>query len=140
MNGVLFLARLELLHDRGVLRESGLEAVVDELLDGQPVTLDHLVAIFGVGPISEIIAAAKAHPADRQLLSSRLEDVVETLRGAQDYGDGPVSQGAIVAACLKLTTIVRDALIPQDRRADRDPVAALDAAFPATTDRGRDVP
>lgn len=43
------------LHDRGLVNEVALLEVLQHLIDGAPLTLDHLIAIFGVGPIYHLV-------------------------------------------------------------------------------------
>jgi len=129
---------LAVLHSQGSVDETAVRYVFGERVQGKPLALDHLVMMFGPEDIDRIFKAMRSHPADRVLLRSRLDDVIETLRAVNEWGTGPSAIAGIVAANLKLVTVLRDVLCPPTVEAD--PVAALDAAFPATTDRGRDVP
>jgi len=123
---------LAVLHATGAVDETALRFVVGERVAGKPLELDHLVMIFGVADIHRILTAAHAHPADRVLLASRFEDVIETLRAVNAWESAPAIAG-VVAANLKLIKLLRDVLCPPTTAGD--PVAALDAAFPTTTDR-----
>lgn len=59
LNADSFLSQLdrslEVLHDRGVVNETALAEVCEALLLGMPLSRDHLVAIFGVGPIAQLL-------------------------------------------------------------------------------------
>ncbi len=46
---------LSVLHDRGVLDEDAFSRVCCELFDDQPLTIDHLVQIFGVSPVYHLL-------------------------------------------------------------------------------------
>jgi hypothetical protein len=130
---------LAVLHSQGSVDETAVRYVFGERVQGKPLELDHLVMMFGPEDIDRIFKAMRSHPADRVLLRSRLEDIVETLRAVNAW-DGGTSYAiaGIVAANLKLVTVLRDVLCPPT--VEQDPVAALDAAFPQTTDRQRDAP
>lgn len=43
------------LSDRGLVNELALLQVLQALIDGQPLTLAHLIAIFGAGPIYHLL-------------------------------------------------------------------------------------
>lgn len=57
-NGASFFTTLEgylvAAHDRGLINENALLAVLRELLAGQPLTLSMLSSVFGVQPIYEV--------------------------------------------------------------------------------------
>lgn len=46
---------LAALHDRGVVNETALVTVLEQLAAGQPLTRDHLIAIFGVLRIYQLM-------------------------------------------------------------------------------------
>jgi hypothetical protein len=46
---------LSVLHDRGVVNETGLDTVCADLFAGQPLSLDHLIMIFGVAPVFRLL-------------------------------------------------------------------------------------
>jgi hypothetical protein len=58
-NGALFFLQLEgflvTLHDRGVVNEDALLAVLKDLLDNKPLTLLQLAAVFGIERIYEAV-------------------------------------------------------------------------------------
>lgn len=127
---------LAVLHSQDKLDETALRFVIGERVAGKPLELDHLVMIFGVADIHRIVAAARSHPADRVLLRSRFDDVVEALERVEQTGSAFERVERLVTATTKGFRLLREVLCPPV--VERDPVAALDAAFPATTDRGRD--
>lgn len=55
--GITLLAELYLAHDAGILNENELEAVVRELHQGQPLTLDRLVRVFGTAIYTVLLEA-----------------------------------------------------------------------------------
>jgi hypothetical protein len=46
---------LAVLHDRGLVNEDGVTQVFAELFENKPLTLDHLVHIFGVAPVYHLL-------------------------------------------------------------------------------------
>lgn len=46
---------LSTLHDRGVVNEDAVRTVCGDLFDGQALTRDHLIAIFGVAPVYSVL-------------------------------------------------------------------------------------
>jgi hypothetical protein len=64
------------LHDRGIVNEDALEEVLKALIDGQPLTRDHLIQIFGVAPVY-------------RLLTTRDETMRQLVREALDLLTNP---------------------------------------------------
>jgi len=155
MDDTLFLDVLTELHDRQILNESALRDVARALRAGQAPTLDHLIAIFGVGPIDAILTAARYHRADRVLLRSRFDDVVDALERVDETGSAFDRVDRLVTATTKGFRLLRDVWCPPVAAPDRvdylppiddlklpramDPLRALDAAVPPI-DAKRDAP
>lgn len=59
-------------HDRGVVNEVALLEVFGQLADGHALTLDHLIAIFGVAPMFHLVATAPDETA-RQLVREAMD-------------------------------------------------------------------
>jgi len=100
---------LGILHDRGLVNETALLDVCRQLVQHKPLTIDHLVAIFGVGPIYTLIMTSTSwEQADRRRLQLQLEDIQELLSASPESNDG-------VRATLQLITLLKDELCLRPR-------------------------
>lgn len=97
---------LPALHDLGVVNEEALLAVLLELVNAKPLTLDHLTAIFGVDRIYALISTPR-QDADRAHLRRELDDIFDLLNTAEP--------GSILSANLRLVTLLRDELVQRPR-------------------------
>jgi hypothetical protein len=83
------------LHDRALLNENALLVVLIELLNGVPLSRDHLVAIFGVSAIDAIVVRSPHR-------SARLAEIQDEILRAHEIDD------LAVKVLMPLTNLLAD--------------------------------